>query len=440
MRDRIEKARENYARARNRDLKAAPEIAVGLSPPDKITPITAEKADVGHDGAGQPAKPRRRSGRGPGSLYKQANSRYWHYVISFRGKLLRGSTRETDWKKAMEVLKAKRDELAAARGGFTTLAGPEARRVRVAELLDRLEKDYQLRGVKSLAQVRAHLAPVREAFGHVKAVEVSKPDIDRYIADRLEGRIKTARKRAAAGAKVNRETQLLGQALREFLECHGKPVPKIRRLPENVREGFFERAEFEAVVAHLPEYMKDFARWGYLTGWRKSEIASLRWKDVDREGRTLPLSWRASKNSKSRTIALEGELWDIITRRWAARVVEGGNDAPDRISDLVFHRAGRPVREFRKSWASACRAAGLTGKLFHDLRRTAVRNMTRAGVDRKIACEISGHRTMAVFDRYDITDDRDIREAVLKTQAYVATLPTEAKVLTMPKTAEGKRQ
>lgn len=400
-----------------------------------------EQENPGAVGAVETKRKQRRR-RGEGSLYKPEGTRYWHYAISYRGRLIRGSTGKSDLKEARDVLREKRDELAAARAGFITLARPEVRQVRVAELLDRLEKDYQLRGVKSLAQVRAHLVPVREAFGHMKAIEVTEDDLDRYIADRLEGRLKTetARKAAAKPATVNRETQLLGQALRPFLERHRFPVPKIRRLPEkNVREGFFERAEFEAVVAYLPENLKDFARWGYLTGWRRGEIASLRWKDVDREGRTIALSWRASKNRRPRRIALAGELWEIIERRWAARGVEGTQDAPARISDLVFHRGGRPIGDFRKAWASACKAAGLAGRLFHDLRRTAIRNMVRARVDEKVAREISGHKTPAVFDRYNITDDEDIREAVLKTQEYVARLPTEAKVLTLPKATAGRR-
>ena len=68
-------------------------------------------------------------------------------------------------------------------------------------------------------------------------------------------------------------------------------VPKIRKLSELGRErtGFFERAEFEAVVAQLPEYLQDFVRFAYLTGWRKGAIASLMWADVDPEGRVIRL-------------------------------------------------------------------------------------------------------------------------------------------------------
>lgn len=358
-------------------------------------------------------------------LYKQAGSKFWWYAISHRGRLIRQSTGETDAKKARGVLKAKRDELAAARGGYTVISGPETRRVSVADRLAGLLRDYELRGVRSLAQVRAHLGfppkpdgkprTILEAFGRERVVDLSEDMIDEYM-----------RRRLAAGARpatVNRETQLLGQAIRPFLQKHRLPVPPLRKLPEdNTREGFFSRAEIESVVSHLPSDLKDFTRWAYLTAWRKSEIASLLWADVDVEGRTIRLSWRRSKNKKARTMALAGALAAIIERRSAARaalVVKG------IASDRVFFRAnGLPVQDFKKAWASACKAAGVAGRLFHDLRRSGVRNMTRAGVSRKVATAISGHRTEAVYARYDIADEEDLKDAVIKTQAYVETLPT----------------
>jgi integrase len=96
--------------------------------------------------------------------------------------------------------------------------------------------------------------------------------------------------------------------------------------------------------------------------------------------------------------------------------------------NLIFHRGGKRVGEFRKLWKTACKKAGLQGKHVYDLRRTAVRNLVRAGVEETVAMKISGHRTRAVFDRYNITSDEDIRRAVVKTAQYVSNLPSKTVV------------
>jgi integrase len=371
---------------------------------------------------------RRRTRGRRGYLYRRKSSAFWWYAVGYRGRTLRGSTAETDKKEAKNVLDSKVEELNAANAGYTIVAGPESKRVTVDQRLDWLVSDYVLRNVRSLPQVKSHLRPIREFFGILKVVELTEDDIDQYIRQRHAAKV--------APATINRGLQLLGQALAPFLAKHRLPIPKIRKLPEdNAREGFAERTEFEAIVVSLPADLQDFARWAYYTGWRPGEIKSLGWADVEREARVIRLSWRSSKTKKARRMTLEGELWAIIQRRWAARVITGENGS-QTLSDLVFHRGGRAVGDFRKAWRTARTAAGAPERHFYDFRRSGLRNMVRAGVDPAVAMKISGHRTRSTFDRYNIVSDDDIREAMAKTSAYLKLLPAEQTVLPLSRATD----
>lgn len=221
-----------------------------------------------------------------------------------------------------------------------------------------------------------------------------------------------------ARATVNRESQILGQAFRLAIEDNKlKSAPRIRRLSEkgNERQGFFEKADFQTLLENLPDYLRDFALFGYMTGWRKSEIASLLWSDLDMAARILRLRGSEAKNGEPRKVPLEGELWEVIVRRWNDRSFTKP-DGTVAFSAYVFHRKGLAIGDFKKSWESARKKAGLDGKLFHDFRRTAARNMRRAGVDEVTCMKIIGHKTTSMFHRYSITDERDIQEAMVKTQ------------------------
>ena len=191
---------------------------------------------------------------------------------------------------------------------------------------------------------------------------------------------------------------------------------------DNARSGFFEHADFLSVAAHLPEPVNDIAWFGYLSGWRKGEILSLRWEMVDRAAKEVRI--RTSKNGQGRVLPLRGDLWDVIERRWTARKIEK-EDGTTKMADAVFHRRGVPVADFRDQWTDAFKKAKVARKLFHDLRRTAVRNMVRAGVAQSIAMSISGHKTVSMFMRYNITSGADQIEAFDKTAAHLAAQPTK---------------
>jgi integrase len=351
--------------------------------------------------------------RGDGRLFTYKNSSKIWCAYYLRGKEFRESTGETDPKKAEKYLKRRLRETGADLIGAKPFVGPKQERVTVEELLKALEADYELRG-KDNAQFKAHLKPIREHFGTWRAVEVTSEAVDKFI---------TEEKATKAPATINRSTQLLAQAFKLAIERRNiSAAPMIRHLSEagNVRQGFFGDVEFHRVVDNLPRYMQDVARFAYLTGWRKGEVLSLRWEDVD--GDTVRLRAENSKNGEGRTVTVDA---DLIERRKAARKIK--TDAGVTIADLLFHNAGQPIVDFRKCWKTACRLAGVPGRNFHDLRRTAVRNMVRAGVPERVSMTVSGHKTRSMFDRYNIVSERDLREAMTRTQDYLVATAAEEK-------------
>jgi integrase len=171
-----------------------------------------------------------------------------------------------------------------------------------------------------------------------------------YISARLEA--------GSAAATINRSTQLLAQAFNLANERkHLSSAPQIRHLSErgNARQGFFADADFRALTEKLPEYLRDFVQFGYLTAWRKGEIASLRWSDV--EGDVVRLCGENAKNGEGRSVILSGDLADLMECRKAQRQVETKTGV--LLSAYVFHQKGEPVGDFRKAWATACVAADL---------------------------------------------------------------------------------
>ena len=206
-------------------------------------------------------------------------------------------------------------------------------------------------------------------------------------------------------------------------------TPKFPSLPEdNARQGFFEKNDFYTVLSHIEDAdVSDFLEFFFWTGMRPAEIRSLAWPAYDRETRTIRLHAKDAKTGFGRALAVEGPLEEIVKRRMAARRFD---------CELIFHKNGKPLGEFRKRWKTACKLAGITERIPYDLRRTAVRNMIRAGVSEKTTMSITGHRTRAVFDRYNIVSEKDLREAVTKTAAYVESLPSNAEVIPIEKRQE----
>jgi integrase len=200
----------------------------------------------------------------------------------------------------------------------------------------------------------------------------------------------------------------------------GPYIPMLQE--DNVRRGFFEREQFDAVRRILPAPLRGVATFAYLTGWRtRSEILSLQWHQVDLKAGVVRLDPGTTKNREGRVFVFGElpELRDVLKSQWAEHetVVKTG-----QISPWVFHRHGKRIKCYRGAWESACRRAGCPGRIPHDFRRTAVRNLVRAGVPDSIAMKMTGHKTRAVFDRHDIVSETDLTEAARKLNALSGTI------------------
>jgi integrase len=144
---------------------------------------------------------------------------------------------------------------------------------------------------------------------------------------------------------------------------------------------------------------------GYNFGWRIGELTNLRVRQIDLSSRTVSLDPFTTKNDEARTAVMTGLVYALLQQCIAGK----------QRDQFVFTRPnGKRVGDFRGTWAKVCKEAGVEGLLFHDLRRTAVRNMVRSGIPERVAMIISGHKTRSVFDRYHIVSDSDLREAAIK--------------------------
>jgi integrase len=193
-------------------------------------------------------------------------------------------------------------------------------------------------------------------------------------------------------------------------------------LKENgVRKGFFEHTEFVALRKALPSYLRGMVTFGYKYGWRRSEITGLRWSQVDLENGIVCLNPGETKKDQARTVYLDSELKKIFVARWETRKKSG------RLTSFVFtNESGKDsISGFRGSWDTACAEAKVGKRLFHDFRRTAVRNMVWAGIPERVAMMISGHQTRSVFERYNIVNDEDLRTATMKQELYLSAQKSE---------------
>jgi integrase len=146
---------------------------------------------------------------------------------------------------------------------------------------------------------------------------------------------------------------------------------------------------------------------GRTYGWRVSEVKGMQVSQLDLLHRTIRLEPGTTKNREGREVSMTESVYALLRECAHGKAPEA----------FVFTRPnGKCIQDFRKLWANACAFAGCPGLLFHDLRKTAARNLRRADVAEGVIMRIGGWKTRSVFERYNIITQSDIKDAMTKLQ------------------------
>ncbi len=365
--------------------------------------------------------------KGTGSIYKRPDSAVYWLKYSRNGKPYRESAETTDLRKAERKLKVRLSEITAG-----TFNGPQTEKIKVSELADDLLREYRINERKSIDDVTARWnLHLKSEFGAMRAFQVSSNDIAKYVDKRQQ--------EGAKNATINRELAALKRMFR--LGQQSTP-PKVVRTPHfphlkenNVRKGFLEDSQYAKLVGGTDLWFRTLVECGRTYGWRVSELVTMKVSQIDLAQRVIRLNPGTTKNADGREVFMTDAVYSLLSMCAAGKSAD----------DAIFTRAnGVAVRSFREAWEKACVNAGVgkfvcfdcaapmptgstcltcqskhrkyTGLIFHDLRRTAARNLRRAGIPETVIMKIGGWRTRSVFERYAIVSRGDIVDAMRKLQ------------------------
>ncbi len=313
------------------------------------------------------------------------------------------STRTTDRTEARRKLKACEGQVASG-----LHHGPKVDRTRFEDLVAGIRQDYALNERKSGRRLNDFIRHLTDHFKQLRASAIT--------TDRIKGYVAKRRAEGAANGTINRELACLKRMFKLALQHTPQKVARIPHIPmleeHNVRSGFFSHEEYLAVRGALPDYAQIAVSIAYYTGLRIGEVLGLEWSQVDLHEGKLALTPLQTKTETPRIVYLPPDLHMVLTE------AKRRHEAKYPACRWVCHRNGHRLLEIRASWYKGCRRVGLEGRLIHDFRRTAIRNMTRAGIPEKVAMAISGHKTRSVFDRYNIVNEGDLKAAARSLKDY----------------------
>lgn len=352
--------------------------------------------------------PKRKPRYGDGTLYRRG--RIWWISYYVDGRPHYESTRTEHEAEARRLLDLRRGE--RARG---VPISARLDRVPYAEAAQALREHYRVTGRRDVVEAGWRLAHLDRYFLGRRLATLGPRDAEGYARSRQQA--------GCANATINRELAVLGRMLRlAYDQGQLARVPTLLRLTEAPpRAGFVDRATFEALRQHLPEDLQVVVSIAFTYGWRRDEVLGLTRAQLDLTAGTLRLDPGGTKNDEGRVVYLTPEVKRLVTEQLGrVRALEHrlGAVVPALFPHLGRRFAGRPIRDFRKAWATACRKAGVPGLLKHDLRRSAVRIMEQAAVPRSVAMKLTGHKTEAIYKRYAMVSPADLQDAALRLDRY----------------------
>jgi integrase len=340
-------------------------------------------------------------------IYKRG--KYFYIKYSAHGHQVMENTKST---KPYEAKIFRKKRLAEATLGNAPNLG--VRKTRFSELVDDVKREYEWKDRKTKdTTLKIITNRLSEYFGNCRVIDITTDAVEKYMAKRrIDG---------VQNPTIKRELEILKHMFN--LALHRTPpkvtcVPFMPHIADNpARRGFFEHEEYLGVRGNLPARLRGGTTLAFYTGMRPGEIFNLKRDRLDLMEGKINLQPLDTKNNEPRVVYLNPELLMFINLEIQTK--------PN--SEFVFSNDdGTRIVDFRKSWKSACKKAGVQ-KYFYDFRRTAIRNMVRAGVPERVAMLISGHKTRSIFERYNIVNEADQKKAQEK--VYEAVMAREKEIL-----------
>jgi integrase len=340
------------------------------------------------------------------NIRKAAHKNYWieYYLHGKRKRERIGPSKAAAEQRHREVLKSRTEERYIDKNKNLKVTFDELARWYLSLV--------QIKAKRSYERDELSVRTLGSFFSGKVVGDMTVNLIEAYRQTRLQE--ESCRKHATRPATINREIACLRHMLNlaeQEAKIDAVPFKRMKALKENnIRNRILSAEEYERLLAACPPHTARIVKMAYYTGMRQGEILNLKWDQVDIKGGMVRLRPEDTKTDDARTIPLHPEVIAML------------NAMPRTIHGFVFTCDGRPVKEVKRSFKTACKRSGIENFTFHDLRHTCINNWRLQGHDYFRIMAASGHKTMNVFKRYNTVTDEELKRLVSGTMdTYVDT-------------------